>query len=236
MLLEIKDLIVNYGKAKALEGVSLNVGEGEVVSIVGANGAGKTTILRTISGLKKSTSGEIRLQDKRIHRIPPHDVVKMGINQIPAGRMIFASMTVLDNLKIGAFLRKDKQRINGDLDIIYRHFPILKEKQGQLGGQLSGGQQQMLAIARALMASPKLLLMDEPSLGLSPLFVAEVGNIIRDINQDGISILLVEQNCRMALKLAKRAYVLELGKVALEGDAKELANDERVKRCYLGGV
>jgi branched-chain amino acid transport system ATP-binding protein len=236
MLLEIRDLIVNYGKAKALKGVSLNVGEGEVVSIVGANGAGKTTILRTISGLKKSASGEIRFQDKGIHRIPAHEVVRMGINQIPAGRMIFASMTVLDNLKIGAFLRKDKQRINGDLDSIYRHFPILKEKQGQLGGELSGGQQQMLAIARALMASPKLLLMDEPSLGLSPLFVAEVSNIIRDINQDGISILLVEQNCRMALKLAKRAYVLELGKVALEGDAKELVNDERVKRCYLGGV
>jgi branched-chain amino acid transport system ATP-binding protein len=235
MLLEVKELRVNYAKAKALEDVSMNVDEGEVVCIVGANGAGKTTILRTISGLKKPTFGEIRFQDKRIDRMLPHNIVKMGISQIPAGRMIFAPMTVLDNLKIGACLRKDKQNIAQDLDRMFRHFPILKERRAQLGGQLSGGEQQMLAVARALMAGPKLLLMDEPSMGLSPLLVAEIGNIIRDINQGGISILLVEQNCRVALKLAKRAYILELGKVALEGDAKELANDERVKKYYLGG-
>lgn len=235
MLLEIKDLTVNYGKAKALEGVSLNVDEGEVVCIVGANGAGKTTILRTISGLKKPASGEIRFQDRRIDGMPAHNVVKTGIVQIPAGRMIFAPMTVLDNLKMGALLRKDRQNIAQDLDIMYEHFPILKERRTQLGGQLSGGEQQMLAIARALMASPKLLLMDEPSMGLSPLLVAEVSDIIKNINQEGISILLVEQNCRMAFKLAKRAYILELGKIALEGDAVELANDERVKKYYLGG-
>lgn len=236
MLLEIKDLRVSYGKAEALKGVSLNVEEGELVSVVGANGAGKTTILRTISGLKKPTSGEIWFKGKRIDGMPPHDVVKIGIAQIPAGRMIFPSMTVLDNLKIGAFLRKDRNKIAQDLEMIYKHFPILKERHAQLGGELSGGEQQMLAIARCLMTSPKLLLMDEPSMGLSPLLVTEVGDIIRDVNQEGISTVLVEQNARMALKLAQRAYVLELGVVTLEGDAEELANDERVKKAYLGGV
>jgi branched-chain amino acid transport system ATP-binding protein len=235
MLLEIEDLRVSYGKAEALKDVCLNVNEGELVSIVGANGAGKTTMLRTISGLKKPTSGEIWFQGKRIDEMPPHDIVKRGIAQIPAGRMIFASMTVLDNLKIGAYLRKDKKKIAQDLEMIYKHFPILKERHAQLGGQLSGGEQQMLAIARCLMASPKLLLMDEPSIGLSPLLVAEVGNIIKNINQEGISIVLVEQNARMALKLAQRAYVLELGEVTLEGYAEELANDERVKKAYFGG-
>jgi len=235
MLLEIKDLSVYYGKAKAVEDASLNVQEGEIVSIIGANGAGKTTIIRTISGLKKPVSGEILFQGNKIDGMPAYDIVKMGIAQIPAGRQIFASMSVLDNLKMGAYLRKDQDQIKKDLEGIYTHFPILKERQSQMGGQLSGGEQQMLAIARALMAGPKLLLMDEPSTGLSPLLVAEVSNIIRDINKGGISILLVEQNARMALKLAKRAYILELGRVALEGDAKELANDERVKKYYLGG-
>jgi branched-chain amino acid transport system ATP-binding protein len=236
MLLEIKGLSVNYGKAKALEDVSLDVGEGEIVCIVGANGAGKTTIIRSISGLKKPASGEIWYKDKRIDGLPPHEIVKMGVIQIPAGRMIFAPMTVLDNLKIGSFLRKDKQNINRDLNTMFKHFPILKERETQKGGRLSGGEQQMLAVARALMAAPKLLLMDEPSMGLSPMLVAEVANIIRDINKEGISILLVEQNCRMALKLANRAYILELGKIALQGDAKNLANDPRVQEHYLGGV
>lgn len=235
MLLEIQNLKVVYGKATAIDGVSLNVDEGEVVSVVGANGAGKTTLLRTVSGLKKSAGGEIRFRDTRIDRMPPHDIAKLGIIQIPAGRMIFAWMSVLDNLRIGAYLRKERREVDQDLEIIHEHFPILKEKQNHPAGQLSGGQQQMLAIARALMAAPKLLLMDEPSTGLSPLLVGEVGNIIKDINKQGISILLVEQNCRLALKLASRAYILELGRIALHGASEELADSDLVKKCYLGG-
>jgi branched-chain amino acid transport system ATP-binding protein len=234
--LEIEELSVNYDKAIAIENVSLNLDDGEIVSIVGANGAGKTTIIRAISGLKKPTSGEIWFQGKRIDGMPAYDIVKRGISQIPAGRQIFPTMSVLDNLKVGSYLRKDQDRIKKDLEVIYQHFPALKEKQGQMGGQLSGGQQQMLAVARALMAAPKLLLMDEPSMGLSPILVAEVGKIIRDINQQGISILLVEQNSRMALKLAKRAYILELGKIALKGNCEDLINNDEVKRCYLGGT
>lgn len=236
MLLEIRDLKVQYGKAKAVEGVSLNVGEGEIVAIIGANGAGKTTILRTISGLIKLASGEIWFQNNRIDRMAGHDIVKLGISHIPAARMIFAPMTVLDNLKMGACLRKDKEKVKQDLEKVYSYFPILKERRSQLGGQLSGGQQQMLAIGRALMAAPKLLLMDEPSTGLSPILVNEIGAIIKEINKVGLSILLVEQNCRLALKLAKRAYILELGSIALENDSEVLACDERVKKCYLGGI
>jgi branched-chain amino acid transport system ATP-binding protein len=235
MLLEIKDLSVYYEKARALHDVGLYVEEGEIVSIVGANGAGKTTILRTISGLKKPVSGEILFQGHRIDGLEAHDVVKKGISQIPAGRMIFAAMTVEDNLKIGAFLRKDIKQIDQDLEHMYELFPILKDKKTQKGGQLSGGQQQMLAISRALMAHPRLLLMDEPSTGLSPILVAEVAQIIKDINKEGISILLVEQNCRMALKLAKRAYILELGTIAIKGDSCDLINNDVVKKCYLGG-
>ena len=236
MLLEIKNLTVYYDKAIAVEDVSLNVDEGEIISIVGANGAGKTTVIRTISGLKKPTSGEIWFQGKRIDEMPQYDIVKLGISQIPAGRQIFTTMSVLDNLKVGAYLRKDQDGIKKDLKGIYQHFPILEERHAQMGGQLSGGQQQMLAVARALMASPKLLLMDEPSIGLSPILVAEVGKIIKDINSRGISILLVEQNARMALKLASRAYILETGKIALKGNCEDLINDEEVKRCYLGGM
>lgn len=235
MLLEIKELNVHYGKARALNDVSLHVDSGEIVSIVGANGAGKTTILRTISKLMKPTSGEIRFQNKRIDGMPPHKVAKSGITQIPAGREIFAAMSVIDNLKIGAFLRKDRKKIKEDLEYIYDLFPILKEKQDQMGGELSGGQQQMLAIGRSLMARPKLILMDEPSTGLSPILVAEVANTIQDINKEGISILLVEQNCRMALKLAQRAYILETGTLALSGEACELIDNDMVKKCYLGG-
>lgn len=236
MPLEVNNLTIYFGKAKAVENVTLNVEETEIVSIIGANGAGKTTILRTISGLKKASSGEIRFQGKQIDKLPAHEIVKAGISQIPAGRMIFAPMTVLDNLKMGAHLRKEKNGINRDLETIFKHFPILKARRTQLGGQLSGGEQQMLAVGRALMARPKLLLMDEPSIGLSPLLVAEVGNIIKEINKTGISILLVEQNCRMALKLAGRAYVLELGSISLEGKSCDLFIDERVKSCYLGGI
>jgi branched-chain amino acid transport system ATP-binding protein len=235
MLLEVKDLRVHYGRAEALKGIFISADEGAVVSIVGANGAGKSTILKTISSLKKPTSGEIWFQGKRIDGLPPHEVVKMGIAHIPEGRMVFAPMTVLDNLKMGAYLRRNKTEIESDLEIMYQHFPVLKERRGQVAGSLSGGQQQMLAIARALMASPKLLLMDEPSMGLSPLLVEEVSKIIRDINGRGISIILVEQNARMALRLSQKAYVLEVGAIALEGSADEVARDERVKKAYLGG-
>lgn len=234
MLLEIKELRVHYGLAEALKGISLKVDEGEAVSIVGANGAGKTTILWTVSGLKKPTSGEIWFQGKRIDGMPACNIVKLGIAQVPEGRMIFTPMTVLDNLKIGAYLRKDEDGIAQDLDNMYRHFPILKERCSQLAGSLSGGQQQMLAIARALMARPKLLLMDEPSTGLSPLLVTELSNIIRDINQGGISIILVEQNARMAFELARRAYILEVGNIVQEGRTEELANSEVVRKAYLG--
>jgi len=235
MLLEVKNLSVYYDKSKAVDGISLNVQEGEIVTIVGANGAGKTTILRTLSALKRAVSGEIWFQNKRIDRMRPDSIVRMGLIQVPAGRMIYAPMTVEDNLKMGYYLRRDSAKIKQDLESIYEHFPILKERRTQLGGQLSGGEQQMLAVARALMGSPKLLLMDEPSVGLSPKLVTEIGNIIKDINKDGISILLVEQNSRMALKLAQRAYILELGSIVLEGEAAKLASDERVKKYYLGG-
>jgi branched-chain amino acid transport system ATP-binding protein len=235
MLLEIKQLKVSYGKAKALEDISLYVKEGEIISVVGANGAGKTTLLRTISGLRKPNSGEIWFQGKRIDGMAAHDVVKLGIIQCPAGREIFPTMTVLDNLKVGAYLRKDRKKVKQDIDSIYTHFPILKEKRKQMGGQLSGGQQQMLAVARALMGNPKLLLMDEPSIGLSPILVGEIGQIIKDINLSGISIVLVEQNCRMALKLSGRGYVIELGNITITDDSTKLINNEFVKKCYLGG-
>ncbi len=235
MLLEIKALRVHYGRAEALKGISLNIDEGAIVALIGANGAGKTTTLRTISGLKAPTSGEIWYQDERIDGIAAHRIVKLGIAHIPEGRIVFAPMTVLDNLLMGAYLCKDKYQIASDLDNIYEHFPVLKERRKQLAGSLSGGEQQMLAIGRALMSRPKLLLMDEPSLGLSPILVEEVGKIIGDINKAGIGIILVEQNARVALRLAHKAYVLEVGNIVLEGDAKELANDEHVKKAYLGG-
>jgi len=234
MLLEIKNLSVHYGMAEALRDISMSIAEGEIIALIGANGAGKTTTLRTISGLKTPTSGDIWFQDRRINRLPPHHIVKRGIAHIPEGRVVFAPMTVLDNLKMGAYLRKDRSKVAEDLEDIYRHFPVLKERRKQLSGSLSGGEQQMLAVARALMSSPRLLLMDEPSMGLSPVMVEEVSNIIRDINQSGISIILVEQNAQMALELANRAYVLEVGRITIEGDAKQLANDSRIKEAYLG--
>jgi branched-chain amino acid transport system ATP-binding protein len=235
MLLEIKDVKVHYGRAEALKGISIKVDEGSVVSIVGANGAGKSTILRTISGLKKPTSGEIWFQRKRIDGLPAHTIVRLGIVQIPEGGMIFAPMTVLVNLKMGAYLRKDKTQIAKDLDVVYQHFPVLKERNSQLAGTLSGGEQRMLAIARALMARPQLLLMDEPSMGLAPMLVEEISKAIRDIERGGISIILVEQNAYMAFTLANRAYILEVGSIVGEGDVEKLASDERVKKAYLGG-
>jgi branched-chain amino acid transport system ATP-binding protein len=235
MLLEIKDLRVHYGRAEALKGISVVVHEGSIVTLIGANGAGKTTTLRAISGLKRPSSGEIIFWEKRIDGMPAHRIVKIGIAHIPEGRMVFAPMTVLDNLKMGAHRRKDRGGIAKDLNNIYDHFPVLKERLGQLAGSLSGGEQQMLATARALMAKPKLLLMDEPSMGLSPLMVGQVGKIIKNINQNGVSIMLVEQNARMALSLANTAYILEVGRIVLEGNAKELADDDNVRKAYLGG-
>jgi branched-chain amino acid transport system ATP-binding protein len=235
MFLEIKDLRVHYGRAEALKGISIKVDEGVIVSIIGANGAGKTTILRTISGLERPSSGEIWFQGKRIDGLPASEIVRMGITHVPEGRMLFSTMTVLDNLKMGAYLRKDRLQIAGDIDTIYHQFPVLEEKVKQHAGSLSGGQQQMLAIARALMSRSKLILLDEPSTGLSPLLVKEFSNILKKINQEGKSIILVEQNARMALKLAKRAYLLEVGYIVVEGEASELARDERVKKAYLGG-
>ena len=234
-LLDIKGLTVYYGKALALSRVSLQVNDGEIVSIVGANGAGKTTCIRTISGSKQAGAGEIWFGGKRIDRMPPFDVVRLGVVQVPAGRQIFQTMSVLDNLMVGAHRRRDRDGIKRDLESVYEHFPILKEKKNQAGGELSGGQQQMLAVGRALMDDPKILLMDEPSIGLSPILVAEVGKIIRDINRRGISILLVEQNARMALRLASRAYILENGRIALTGKCEDLVDNDEVKRLYLGG-
>jgi len=235
LLLEVKDLRVRYGSAEAIKGCSMNIKEGEIIALIGANGAGKTTTLRAISGLIMPSGGEIRFQDNRIDRAPAHNIVKLGIAHSPEGRIVFAPMTVLENIKLGAYRRKDKDQIAQDIEVMYEHFPILKTRARQLAGSLSGGEQQMLAIARALMASPRLLLLDEPSMGLSPKITEELGNIIRNINQGGVSILLVEQNARMALKMADRAYILEVGKIVMEGDADELAEDEGVKKAYLGG-
>jgi len=235
MLLDVVDLRVHHGKAEALKTVSLGVDKGKIVTLIGANGAGKTTLLRTISGLKRQTSGEIWFKGKRIDGLPLHDIVRLGIAHVPEGRRVFASMTVLENLKMGAYTRKSKKEISKNIEDIYAHFPVLKEKCNRPAGSLSGGEQQMLATTRALMTSPSLLLMDEPSMGLSPIMVEKVGKIIKSINREGISIILVEQNARMALSLAHYAYVLEVGKITLQGTGEALENHEDVKNAYLGG-
>jgi branched-chain amino acid transport system ATP-binding protein len=234
MLLEVKDLNVHYGKAQAIKEISIGIEEGKIITLIGANGAGKTTILRTISGLKKPTSGEISFEGRQIVGLSLHEIVKLGIAHVPEGRRVFATMTVLENLKMGAYLRKDKRGIEEDLERLYEHFPVLKARRAQPAGSLSGGEQQMLATTRALMTTPKLLLMDEPSMGLSPILVEEVGKIIHDINRDGISIILVEQNARMALNIADYCYVLEVGKIAMEGTGEDLVNNEDVQKAYLG--
>jgi len=235
MLLEVKDLWVHYDRIEAVKGVSLQVNEGSTVAFVGANGAGKTTILRTISGLKSPTAGEIRFNGQRIERKDAADIVKLGMAHCPEGRRVFPFMTVLENLQMGAFKRTDEAGIRNDLENIYVTFPILKERSKQKAGTLSGGEQQMLAIARALLSKPKLLLLDEPSLGLSPIMVQQVAQIIARIRQTGIGILLVEQNSVMALRLADYAYVLETGKIFIEGIAGELLRNPKVKEAYLGG-
>jgi len=234
LFLEVRNVRVQYGKAEVLKDVSLEVEEGEVVALIGSNGAGKTTTLRTISGLKIPNAGEIRFKGERIDGMSPHAIVKMGIAHVPEGRRVFSAMSVRENLELGAYLRSDKFGIGQDLEKIYQGFPILKERQKQAAGSLSGGEQQMLAIARALMARPSLLLLDEPSLGLSPLLVREIAKIVREISQTGVSIILIEQNARMALRLAHKAYILELGKIVLQGNAKELIHNENVKKAYLG--
>ena len=236
MLLEVKALEVHYGKAQAIKNASLNVKKGRIVTLIGANGAGKTTILRCISSLKKPTSGEIVFEGKNIVGFSLHEVVKIGVAHVPEGRKVFATMTFAENLQMCDYLRSDKRVITQDLEKIYNHFPVLKARSGQPAGSLSGGEQQMLATSRALMTNPKLLLMDEPSMGLSPILVEEVGKIILNINHtNGISIILVEQNARMALNIAHYCYVLEVGKIALEGTSGELSDNEAVKKAYLGG-
>jgi branched-chain amino acid transport system ATP-binding protein len=234
MLLKIKDLWCHYGGAEVLKGISLELEEGSIITIIGSNGAGKTTILRTISGLKVPTSGDILFQDERIDRKLPQDIVKRGIVHVPEGRGLFPYMTVLENLKLGAFLQKDRNQISNDLEKVFKHFPRLEERRRQQAKTLSGGEQQMLAVGRALMTNPRLLLLDEPSLGLSPMNVQEIGRIVRSINERGISVILVEQNARLALKLANRGYVLETGSIVLQGEAKELLHSEHVRRAYLG--
>lgn len=234
-MLKINDINVFYGAIHAIKGVSLEVNRGEIVTLIGANGAGKSTILRTISGLLKPKSGTIQFEGQEIAGLPAHEIVKIGISQVPEGRRIFAEMSVLENLELGAFTRKDKDGIKSDMDMVFERFPRLKERIGQLAGTLSGGEQQMLAMGRALMSRPRLLLLDEPSMGLAPLLIKEIFAIIQDINKTGTTVLLVEQNANMALSIAHRAYVLETGRITLKGDAKELAASDEVRKAYLGG-
>lgn len=234
-MLQVKNIDVYYGQAKAIKDISLNVDKGEIVTMIGANGSGKTTTLRAVSGLKRPKTGEIWFEGERIDTLPAHQIVKRGIAHIPEGRMVFGEMTVYENLQLGAHLQKDASKTKSNLEMVFHHFPRLEERLSQEAGSLSGGEQQMLATARALMASPKLLLMDEPSMGLSPRFVEEIGNVIKTINKMGVSILLVEQNAMMALNLASRAYVLEVGSVRTEGDAKAMINDDELRKAYLGG-
>ena len=234
-MLKIDNIHVYYGAIHALKGVSLEVEKGEIVTLIGANGAGKSTTLRTISGLLAPKGGTISFLGGDIGGIPAHEIVKRGISQVPEGRRIFAEMSVQENLEMGAFIRKDKDGVEKDFDLVYERFPRLKERRRQQAGTLSGGEQQMLAMGRALMSRPKLLLLDEPSMGLAPLLIKEIFSIIEDINREGTTVLLVEQNANMALSIAHRAYVLETGRITLSGAAKELAASEDVRKAYLGG-
>ena len=234
-LLEVEDLNVFYGAIHALQGITFHVDEGEIVTLIGANGAGKSTTLNTISGILRAKSGSIRFRGQEITLTPAQTIVRMGIVQIPEGRKIFAPLTVTENLEMGAYTRNNGAEIERTMQQVFKRFPRLKERQGQLGGTLSGGEQQMLAIGRGLMAGPSLLLLDEPSMGLSPILVEEIFNIVQEINAQGTSILLVEQNAQMALSVAHRGYVLETGRIVLEGDAGQLLHDPQVIQAYLGG-
>lgn len=234
MKLEIRDLCVSYGGIRALKSVSLSVDEGQIVTLIGANGAGKSTTLRAISGLQKVQSGSILYGGEELTSLPAKEIVRRGIIHVPEGRRVFPDMTVAENLKIGAFLRTDKAAIAQDMDYVYSLFPRLKERSWQLAGTLSGGEQQMLAVGRALMSRPKVLMMDEPSLGLAPLIVKDIFSIIRRVNQDGITVLLIEQNANAALRIADYGYVLETGTIALSGTGEELLKNESVREAYLG--
>ena len=233
-LLEIKDLEVSYGIIKAIKGISFDVNEGEVIALIGANGAGKTTILHTITGLITADRGTVQFEGKEITKVPAHKIVGMGMAHVPEGRRVFANLTVLQNLKMGAFTRSDKNEIDATIEKVYKRFPRLKERQNQMAGTLSGGEQQMLAMGRALMSHPKIILMDEPSMGLSPIFVNEIFDIIQSVSASGTTVLLVEQNARKALSIADGAYVLETGNVVLEGKADELLHNDAIKKAYLG--
>ena len=233
-MLSVNNLQVHYGMIQAIKDVSFEVNEGEVIALIGANGAGKTTILHTVSGLLQPTKGSIIFEGQDISKIPAHKIVSLGMAHVPEGRRVFAQLSVLENLKLGAYTRKDKNEMEETLKMIYKRFPRLEERKNQIAGTLSGGEQQMLAMGRALMSHPKIILMDEPSMGLSPIFVEEVFKIIRDISAEGVTVLLVEQNAKKALNIADRAYVLETGNIILQGDAKKLMNDESVKKAYLG--
>ena len=233
-MLKVENLEVYYGMIQAIKGISFEVNEGEVIALIGANGAGKTTILHTVTGLVDAKAGSIEFEGKNLLKTPAHNIVSMGMAHVPEGRRIFQELTVLENLKLGAYTRNDKKEMEETLRMIYTKFPRLEERKEQIAGTLSGGEQQMLAMGRALMSHPKIILMDEPSMGLSPLYVSEIFKIIEEISSSGTTVLLVEQNAKKALSIADRAYVLETGKIVLEGNAKDLINDDSIKKAYLG--
>ena len=233
-MLEVKDLEVYYGVIQAIKGISFEVNKGEVIALIGANGAGKTTTLHTITGLLSPKNGHVIFEGKDITKVPAHKIVSMGMAHVPEGRRVFAELSVYENLKMGAYTRKDKNEIEESLANVYKRFPRLEERKNQMAGTLSGGEQQMLAMGRALMSKPKIILMDEPSMGLSPILVNEIFDIIRAVSESGTTVLLVEQNAKKALAIADRAYVLETGKIVLEGDAKDLLEDDSIKKAYLG--
>ena len=233
-MLEVKNLEVYYGMIQAIKGISFEVNEGEVIALIGANGAGKTTTLHTITGLLKPQKGSVQFEGQDITKIPAHKIVSLGMAHVPEGRRVFAQFSVLQNLKMGAYTRTDKNEIEESLEMVYKRFPRLEERKNQMAGTLSGGEQQMLAMGRALMSKPKIILMDEPSMGLSPILVNEIFDIIQSVSAGGTTVLLVEQNAKKALSIADRAYVLETGKIVLDGDAKELMNDASIKKAYLG--
>ncbi len=233
-MLEVRDLNVYFGVIQAIKNISFDVDAGEVVALIGANGAGKTTTLHTVTGLLPAASGKITLDGKDLGKVPAHKIVSMGMAHVPEGRRVFAALSVYDNLKMGAYTRKDKKEIEESLEMVFDAFPRLKERRNQVAGTLSGGEQQMLAMGRALMSKPRIILMDEPSMGLSPLYVTEIFEIIKKIKSEGTTVLLVEQNANMALQVADRAYVLETGRIIMDGKASDLMNDERVRKAYLG--